>query len=136
MKGIGLGRDEDFGEFVAARWPGLVRSAVLLGCDRGEAEDVAQTALTRCLVHWDKVDRADDQDAYVHKVLVNTFMSARRRRWLRERPVADLPEQTTPDAFAAVDLADAVLRALRRLPTDQRIAVVLRYYLHLTEVQM
>jgi DNA-directed RNA polymerase specialized sigma24 family protein len=76
-----VGVEDEFSEYVAARWPRLVRSAVLLGCSAAEAEDVVQTALTRCLVSWSRVQRADDRDAYVHRVLINTFTSARRRRW-------------------------------------------------------
>ncbi|WP_067437116.1 SigE family RNA polymerase sigma factor [Nocardioides jensenii] len=131
-----MGAQEEFSEYVGSRWPRLVRSAVLLGCPAHEAEDVVQTALTRCLVHWSKVRRADDRDAYVHRVLVNTFTSARRRRWTGERPVEDLPELGGADETVAVDVADAVQRSLDRLSQDQRIAVVLRYYAHLDEQQM
>ena len=121
-----MGRDQEFTEYVGTRWPRLVRSAVLLGCSPVEAEDVVQTALTRCLVHWRRVQRADDRDAYVHRILVNTFVSSRRRRWTREEATSDLPELPGADHTVAVDDADA----------DQRTAVVLRYYAHLTEQQM
>jgi hypothetical protein len=67
-----MARDEDFSAFVESRWGRLVRSAVLLGCSSSEAEDVVQSALVRCLVHWSKVRNADDPDAYVHRVLINT----------------------------------------------------------------
>ena len=127
---------DDFSEYVAARWPTLVRSAVLLGCSHPEAEDLVQTALERCLVKWNKVRAADDRDAYVHRVLINSFLSARRRRWHGERPSAVLPESSGTDQTAGVDETDAVLRALDRLPTDQRTAVVLRHYAHLSEQQM
>jgi RNA polymerase sigma-70 factor (sigma-E family) len=127
---------DDFSEYVAARWPTLVRAAVLLGCSRPEAEDLVQTALERCLLKWNRVRAADDRDAYVHRVLINTFLSARRRRWNRERPSAVLPEYAGQDQTTGVDDADTVMRALNRLPTDQRTAVVLRYYAHLSEQQM
>lgn len=131
-----MGRDEEFSEYVAVRWPRLVRSAVLLGCSPAEAEDVTQTALTQCLVSWSKVRRAADRDAYVHRVLINTFVSSRRRRWHGERPTGELPEQAVADGTESVDLADAVSRSLGRLSHDQRVAVVLRYFAHLTEEQM
>ncbi|WP_328526933.1 SigE family RNA polymerase sigma factor [Kribbella sp. NBC_00359] len=127
---------DDFSEYVAARWPTLVRSAVLLGCNHPEAEDVVQTALERCLLKWGKVRAADDRDAYVHRILINTFLSARRRRWHGERPSAVLPEYAGLDQTTGVDDTDAVTRALDRLPGDQRTAVVLRYYAHLSEQQM
>lgn len=127
---------EGFGEYVGARWPRLVRSAVLLGCAPGEAEDVVQTALVRCLVHWRKVEKADDRDAYVHRVLVNTFLSSRRRRWFGERPTATVPETAGEvDETETVDIADAVVRGLARLGVDQRAVVVLRYYARLDEQQ-
>jgi RNA polymerase sigma-70 factor (sigma-E family) len=131
-----VGTNDEFTEYVAARWPRLVRSAVLLGCAPAEAEDVVQTALTRCLVNWAKVRRADDRDAYVHRVLINTFTSSRRRRWTGERPVSSVPDLADDDATAAYDSADALQRSLERLTADQRACVVLRYYVHLTEAQM
>lgn len=128
--------DDDFSEYVAARWPSLVRSAVLLGCTHPEAEDLVQSVLERCLVKWDKVQKAGDRDAYVHRVLLNTFISGRRRRWTGEKPAAALPEQACTDQTTSIDDADAVMRALDRLNSDQRTAVVLRYYAHLSEQQM
>jgi RNA polymerase sigma factor (sigma-70 family) len=50
--------------------------------------------------------------------------------------VAAVPEQPSADETAEVDQADAVLRSLDRLSDDQRTAVVLRYYAHLSEAQM
>lgn len=131
-----MSRNDEFSQYVAARWPRLVRSAVLLGCSPAEAEDVVQATLMRCLVHWRKVERADDRDAYVHRILVNTFTSSRRRHWTREHATAHLPETPSIDHAVAFDTADAVLRSLDRLNHDQRTAVVLRYYAHLSEQQM
>lgn len=131
-----MGRDEEFSEYVASRWPRLVRSAVLLGCTPAEAEDVVQTALVKCLVHWPKVQRADDRDGYVHRVLINTFTSSRRRSWHRERTVPVMPESAAGDATASVDQVDAVVRSLARLSDEHRVAIVLRYYANLTEQQM
>lgn len=129
-------QEEEFTEYVAARWPRLVRSAVLMGCTRAEAEDIVQSALTKCLLNWGRVWAADDRDAYVHKVVINTFTSARRRRWVGERPMATVPESIADDQLSAYDAADALSRSLGRLTADQRRCVVLRYYAHLTEQQM
>lgn len=120
---------------MAARWSRLVRAAILLGCSETEAEDVVQTALERCLTHWRKVERAHDRDAYVHKILLNTFTGSRRRRWTTEIAVAHMPDQSETDGTAHVDRTDAIERGLSRLPNDQRVVVVLRYYSHLTEQQ-
>lgn len=131
-------RDDEFTEYVSAAWLRLVRSAVLLGCSPTEAEDVVQAALVRCLVHWSRVRRADSREAYVHRVLVNTLNSSRRRRWWGERPVADVGQDVPAEQGGerAVDLSDALERSLSRLTPDQRTAVVLRYWAHLSEAEM
>jgi len=131
-----LSAEDDFSEYVAARWSRLVRSAILLGCSTAEAEDLVQSALERCLTRWRKVQKAHDRDAYVHKILLNTFTGSRRRKWTTEVAMAETPDRPYPDQTAAVDRTDAVQRGLDRLPYDQRAAVVLRFYSHLTEQQM
>lgn len=131
-----MGRDDEFSDFVAARWARLVRTAVLVGCSAQEAEDLVQSTLERCLRKWAQVRRADDVDAYVHRMLLNGFRSSRRRHWTRERPTAEVPALPSTDLLDDVDSTDAVMRALERLTPDQRAAVVLRYYAHLSEAQM
>src|SRR6266542_2786756 len=53
--------------------------------DRHVAEDLVPTSLARVWSRWDHVSRVGNVDAYVHRILVNTFISvaaaARRRRW-------------------------------------------------------
>ncbi len=73
--------DEEYSVYVGARWPALLRSAVLLGCTVHEAEDLVQASLVKCYVSWDKVMRATDRDAYVYRVLVNTHRSNHKRWW-------------------------------------------------------
>lgn len=130
-----MDHDADFSEYAAARWRTLVRTGVLLGCDVAEAEDLAQQTLLRCYLKWGSVERAVDRDAYVARIQLNLLRQSRRRRWWGERASEELPERATEDATARVDDADALTRALRRLPEAQRQAVVLRHYLHLTEQQ-
>ncbi|MEJ1105464.1 MULTISPECIES: sigma factor [unclassified Kribbella] len=79
------------------------------------AEDLVQTTLERWLVKWGKVREADDRDAYVHRVLINVFVSARRRRWTGEKPVSDLPDRAGRDETTGVDDTDAMMRALDQL---------------------
>lgn len=121
-----------FEEYAAARWRHLVHGAVLLGCSPAEAEDLAQQTLLRCYLKWDKVQRADNRDAYVTTVLVNGFRASRRRRWWGERPTDRLPDT------AAIEPDEGVLaveEALGRLSTGQREVVVLRFWSHLTEAE-
>jgi len=125
-----------FEEYVAARWQRLVRSAVLLGADPHTAEDLVQTALAKCYVAWPRVTRAQDPDAYVHRVLINALADSRRRRWWGETPTDVLPEGGRPDAADEVVRGDALRTALLRLTLEQRQVLVLRYYADLTEAQI
>lgn len=131
-----MSAEGDFSEYVAARWSRLVRSTILLGCSKAEAEDLVQTTLERCLIHWRRVEKAHDRDAYVHRVLFNTVAGSRRRKWTTEVTMAETPDRPYPDQTADVDRTDALQRGLERLPYDQRAAVILRFYVHLTEQQM
>lgn len=62
--------DADFMVYVAARWPGLVREAVLLGCPPEQAARAASDALSRCRGDWGRASREEDVDALVHDELV------------------------------------------------------------------
>lgn len=129
-----MGRDEDFTTYMRGRWPTLVRSAVLLGCKPEDAEDLVQTALARCYVSWPRVTSALNRDAYVYRMLVNSMVDSRRRRWWGERPTEALPEIADgTDPLADIDVTDAVDRALSGLSSEHRTVVVLRFYAHLSE---
>lgn len=129
-------RDEQFSDFLAARWPRLVRQAQLMGCSPADAEDVAQTTLTQVYVHWKKVQRAERPDAYVHRMLVNAFLSSRRGQRGREHATEHVPDAVVADGTGQVDASDALVRGLARLSEDQRVAVVLRHYAQLSEAEM
>jgi RNA polymerase sigma-70 factor (sigma-E family) len=127
--------DGDFSAYASARWGALVRSAVVLGCTLDEAHDLVQATLVRCYTAWAKVQRADDRDAYVYRILLNCHRDSRRRRWWGERPTEVLPDPRVGDPTDNVDVVDAVHRALRDLAKGHREVVVLRYYANLTEQQ-
>ncbi|WP_243059549.1 SigE family RNA polymerase sigma factor [Nocardioides sp. SR21] len=121
----------EFSEYVAARRPTLVRTAVLLGCPQAEAEDVVQITLLRCFRSWRRVVSAGQPEAYVYRVLVNVLHDARARRWNGELPTDTLPERPADDADLATGLA--VRRALAAMSPEHREVLVLRYYADLPE---
>jgi len=129
-----VAKDDEFAEFVSARWLTLVRAALALGCPLPEAEDLAQTTMVKVYVSWSKVTRAEHRDAYVSTMLVNAHRDTFRKR--RETPVAVLPDRAGLDATATVDSADAINRAVRRLSQGQREVIALRYFVRLTEPEI
>jgi hypothetical protein len=57
--------DADLMVYVAARWPELVKEAVLLGVPPDRAADAATDALSRCRRSWERVSREENPDALV-----------------------------------------------------------------------
>ena len=123
----------DFDDFVAARSASLLRTAYLLTHDHGLAEDLLQTALTKAWFAWGRV--SESHEAYVRKILVNTYSTWWRRRWNGEQPTDELPERPVADASGPADDGHDLWRAMERLPRRQRAVVVLRYFEDLTEAQ-
>jgi DNA-directed RNA polymerase specialized sigma24 family protein len=68
-----------FAEFAATRLPRLLRYAVMLTGDRELAQDVVQDVLARAQVRWRKIASADSPDSYVRQMVLNEYLSWRRR---------------------------------------------------------
>jgi RNA polymerase sigma-70 factor (sigma-E family) len=124
-----------FADYVPTRGQALQRTAYLLTGDWALAEDLVQTALARCYPRWGRISR-DDPDAYVRKVVVNTWSSWWRRKWRGETPSGELPERAAADPYAGVDERAALRTALAKLPRRQRAVVVLRFHEDLSEAQV
>ncbi len=127
--------EAEFRDFMATRWPALVRTAYLLTCDRHHAEDLAQTTLEKAAVSWQRVRRSDDIDAYVRRMLVNAHLARFRRRRVAEVLSAQMPEAVVSDSAHSVVQRDELMAALAGLPKKQRAVIVLRYWEDLTESQ-
>jgi RNA polymerase sigma-70 factor (sigma-E family) len=124
-----------FEDFVAGRGQALQRFGYALTGDWALAEDLLQTALAKAYPRWSRV-RRDDPEAYVRKIMLNTWSSWWRRRWRGEVPTERLPELPAPDGLGGVDSRQALRVALAALPARQRAVVVLRYHQDLSEAQV
>jgi RNA polymerase sigma-70 factor (sigma-E family) len=118
----------DYQEFVGSRAASLHRTAYLLCGDWHLADDLVQETFVQTFRHWGRVQRADNQNAYVKRMLINEF----NRHWRRYRglPVHADPDRTeaaVPDVGDEVVNHAALLGALLALPARQRATVVLRY---------
>jgi RNA polymerase sigma-70 factor (sigma-E family) len=124
-------QDEQFHEFVLRRRPQLLHTAALLTVgDTHLAEDLVQATLTKLYLNWSSLQRADNPDGYVRRVLVNALIDEKRRIWRRrEQPMAVLPDR--PGAVADSDVDEAIRQALRELPPRMRAAVLFRHFYNL-----
>lgn len=98
----------DFADYARSRSSALLRLAYLLCGDRHRAEDLVQETLLSAYRRWGRVERADDPDAYVRRMLVNAHLSWRRRLSSTERPVSTVRERAAPGDLSA----DVVTRDL------------------------
>jgi RNA polymerase sigma-70 factor (sigma-E family) len=115
----------------------LVKLAVLMTGDQPTAEDVVQDAFLGLYRRWSALRDADKALGYLRSSVLNGCRSVHRVRFRRQSITLD-PPQPVDSAEAEAMLGEAhreVLAALRRLPRRQREAVVLRYYLDMTEDQ-
>jgi RNA polymerase sigma-70 factor (sigma-E family) len=126
-------REQAFNTFVEARSTPLLRTAYLLTRDRGLAEDLLQTALTKAWFAWERIEGRPE--AYVRRILVNTYATWWRRKWNGEEATGELPESRERHTPSHVDDRTDLWDALGRLPRRQRAVVVLRFYEDLTETQ-
>ena len=123
----------EFDQFVVARSTALLRTAYLLTHDHASAEDLLQTALTKAWFAWARID--GNPEAYVRRILVNTYSTWWRRKWNGEHATEELPERAHTDSSGAVDASQDLWRAMEGLPRRQRTVVVLRYFEDLSVTQ-
>ena len=130
-----MAASEGFEDFVSARGQVLQRFAYLLTSDWALAEDLVQTAFSRAYPRWSRIE-SDEPEAYVRKIMVNTWSSWWRRRWRGEVPAIAFPEVAERDPYQDVDRRHAVRSALAGLPNRQRLVLVLRYHEDMSERQV
>jgi RNA polymerase sigma-70 factor (sigma-E family) len=127
-----------FEEFAAARLPAVLRFAAVLTGDRGLAEDVVQEVLIRANGRWPMISGLSRPEAYIRKMVVNEYLSWRRRSWrvVPSGAATDFGCLSTSDPAAEFDERDALLAELAKLPRRQRAVLVLRYYEGLPDSQI
>src|SRR5215469_933994 len=119
---------------------GLTRLALIMTGDRHTAEDIVQEAFCGLHRRWDKLRDPAKALPYVRSAVLNGCRTEfRRSKAALGPPGGDDYEARLPPAWSAESAALAseerreVVRALLKLPNRQREALLLRYYLDLSE---
>ena len=116
----------------------LVRLATLLLGDPGAAEEVVQDAFVKLQLGWGRMREPERAPAWLRSAVLNGARSRLRHRAVRRRHL----EAVRGDAASAESGALAseehrrVIAALRTLPARQREALVLKFYLDLSEAEI
>lgn len=116
----------------------LVRLAGLLLHDRGASEEVVQDAFVQLHLRWRRLRDPDKATAWLRSAVLNGARSRLRHLDVRRRhrPPAARSQESAEDTVVSRSTREQLALALRTLPARQREAVVLRYYLELSEAQM
>lgn len=117
----------------------FLRLAVVMLGDRAAAEDVVQEAFCSLYRRWRHLADREKALAYVRSAVLNGCRSQLRTRIRAERrrqPMAIGPAASAEEDALLADEHRNVLAALRALPRRQREALVLRFYLDLTETDI
>ena len=128
--------DPGFRDYVISRSRALLRMAYLLTRNLADAEDLVQAALAKTYQAWGRIEDRNALDGYVRRAMVNTHISWWRRRRVEEYPTDVVPDRAVTDHAGDSELSDALRRALDRLPSRMRTAVVLRYYEDMSEAEI
>lgn len=139
----GQGADEAVTGLYQAHALGLTRLAHIMLGDRAAAEDVVQEAFCGLYRRWSKLADPARALPYVRSSVLNGCRTVLRRRPARE--AASQQSGTVPAAVFAPSAETSVLsgedarevmQAVRALPARQREAVVLRFYLDLSDAEI
>ncbi len=111
------------------------RLAFLLTGDRHAAEDIVQDAFVRLFGRFHDLRNPDAFRNYLRRTVVNLSHDRFRRLRLERNHVAREAKASSPQVGIAseVDDREAIRHALRSLPHRQRAALVLRFYVDLSE---
>ena len=126
------GDEEAFVHLLEPLLPAAYRLAVGMLRNESEAEDAVQESVLKAWRHFGRFRRDADLQPWFFTIVANECRRQRRSRWWSVIKQAR-PTEDQSVGSAQVDPAIGDLRlAVYRLPHEQRLAVVLRYYLDLS----
>jgi RNA polymerase sigma-70 factor (sigma-E family) len=114
----------------------LTRLAYIMLGDRPAAEDVVQDAFLGLYRRWGHLRDSASAPGYLRASVLNGCRVALRPRNRRDDPAtAELPWESAEATALVGEEHRHLLQAIRALPPRQREALVLRYYLDLSEAE-
>ncbi len=125
-------RDEAFRELSVRHVQSAYRLAWAILADECDAEDATQDAFMSAWRQRSALRDADRFDAWFGRILINGCRDRLRRRAVARRLASPAVERVTPDHSASILERDELYSAVAELEPDQRIVVMLRFWLDLS----
>ena len=121
--------DAEFLALVRPCLTGAYRLAGFLLCDAGEAEDAVQDGLERAWNAWPRLRDRASFAPWFDRIVANACKDRlRARKGVRVLELDDDAALGGHDPFRDALARDEVGRLIARLPLDQRLVVVLRFW--------
>lgn len=118
---------EDFSQSLERVFDPAFRLAMTMLNERTAAEDAAQEAALKAWRAWPRFRAGADFRPWFLSIVANECRMSRRARWFSVIKLADVRHQTAAPDEGHEDLRAAV----RRLSADDRLPLVLHFYLDL-----
>lgn len=122
----------------------MIRTAAMIVGDRDIAEDVVQDALIQAWHHLPDLREASALRPWLMRIVVNQCISFKRRlarttnfiRQALSEQETDLIAQAADDFKGRMERDWDLVQAIEKLPTKQRVVVILHYYNGMTLPEM
>jgi RNA polymerase sigma-70 factor (ECF subfamily) len=125
------GNQSEFMALIEPILPAAYRLAAGMLQSSSEAEDAVQDGLLKAWQHFARFRRDSDIKPWLFTIVANECRHRRRSRWWSVGAMPNSLEDRAGEP--ALDVESAGLRrAVYRLPHEQRLALILRYYLDLS----
>ena len=131
------GDHDAFAALISGSAKRLYALASLILRDTTRAEDATQEAIVRAWRELPRLHDPDRFDAWLHRMVVNAcYDEGRGSRRRAEGSLVHLADRQIPDHQSRLAETDRIERAFRRLPLDQRTALILQHQLRLTHTEI
>jgi RNA polymerase sigma-70 factor (ECF subfamily) len=131
MRGAAGIDEKDFMVLLEPVLPAAFRLAKGVLRSQSAAEDAVQDAVLKAWQNFGRFRRDAELRPWLFAILINECRRQQRTRWWSVVQLPETLEDPTEELTLDAEPAD-LRRALYRLPYEQRVAVILRYYLDLS----
>ena len=124
------GSEADFERLYRNTYNRILGTLITLVRDRAAAEDCTQETFERAYRNWASWRPDAPVEAWLHRIAINVAISDRRHQKLREagEMVRRLGRPAPPPDPSTLAERSDLVRAMKKLPTKQAAALVLRHY--------